>query len=224
MPAPKDRAPRDGERTPEPTALPVGSSVERSLEDFIARANTTLAPVSPEAAPKVLAMGTRRRNGKRTPGTLVVLGPKQQVAEETEIVTRVSPEDLRPARKSSWFSLRLGLAFVAGAALVLVATHMISGSGPKPVRPTAPTPPPVVITPAPAPVPPPLIVQPIPAPEPPAAAAEPAVAAEPPPAAEVKPVSEAAPPRKAPPKKARASAKPAAPAKKPSGLVDPFAN
>src|SRR5262245_98551 len=122
MPAPKDRAPDVNESQPDKSGS--GSSVERSLEDFIARANTTLSPLSPEAAPKVLAIGTRRRKrqaAEKKPSSLVVLGPNSPLAEETEIVTRLRPEDLVPARKP-FFSWRLGVAFVAGAAVVLLAT------------------------------------------------------------------------------------------------------
>jgi hypothetical protein len=223
MPAPRDVAPE----TPE--TPPAGNAVERSLEDFIARANTTLPPVTTEAAREVRALGSRRRNRSgpaRSP--LVVLGPRGPLAEETEIVTRISPEDLVPARKP-WFSLKLGLAFVAGAAVVLVATQLISGGGPRPMRPAAPaataTTAAPVAAPSPSP-PPPIIVQPMPvvepAPAPPAAEPEPAVtAAE---TAEPEPVAEKPRARRPRAQAAPRAPRPAAAAKKPTGLVDPFAN
>jgi hypothetical protein len=212
MPAPKDLSPP----TASSSSSSGGNAVERSLEDFIARANTTLAPVSPEVAPQVRAIGTRRGKAKKPPATLVVLGPRGPLAEETEIVTRLAPEDLLPRRKP-WFSLRLGLAFVAGAAAVLLATQLISGGGPKPVKPTVPA---VVAVPTPTPLPPPIIVQPIPAEELPA----PAPAAPEPAPAPVVETAATEKPRARRPRPSVTAKAPKSTAKKPTGLVDPFAN
>jgi DamX protein len=184
------------------------SAVERSLEDFIARANTTLPSAPPPRRPAASS-------------TLVVLGPRGPLAEETEIVTRLSPEELAGARPRSWFSARLGLAFVAGAALVLLATRLISG-GPTPVLPVAPAAAEPAQAPAPMPLPMPIVVQPIPPAELPAAAPAPAAVSEP--AAPAEPASR---PARATRKAIRAA--PAAPRPRPApasdraGLVDPFA-
>jgi hypothetical protein len=204
------------------------SAVERSLEDFIARANTTLPSPSTqttETASAVRAIGSRTAarigQGKKTkagaPATLVVLGPQAPLAEVTEIVKRLpSPklderDDRDEPRRRPFAAWRLGLAFLAGAVAVLVATRLLSG-GPTPVKPTAP--PAALVVPA----PPPIIVVPIPeaAPSPPVVAA-PVVEATA--AVAEKPATK--PARKS--AATRASAKPTAP-KKPSGLVDPFAN
>jgi hypothetical protein len=197
---------------PDDTRIDPQSAVERSLEEFIARANSTLPLPSGDAAAQVRAISTPRK-AKRG-GTLVVLGPVAPLAEETEIVTRLPGHELVPSRRSGWSSLRLGVAFLAGAAIVLVATRLISG-GPRPVKPTAP----VVAAPAVAPI----IVVPIPTAElPPPAEAEPAPA---PPPAEV--VAAPAPPpakrtARKPPRERVAA--PRAAAKTSGGLVDPFAN
>ena len=194
-------------------------AVERSLDDFIARANTTLPPATEAQAAALRAVtGSGKKKAKKVPAgkekTLVVLGSQKPLAEETEIVSRL-PRELLLAEepRKSWFSLRLGLAFVAGAAAVLIITRLIAGS-PEPVQPVAAplAPPPTVTVPAP-------VVEPIPVPTPaptPVATA-PEEAAPAPAATEPSPTVRRRPARTA----ARPAAAPAP--KKPSGLVDPFA-
>ena len=200
--------------------VPKESAVERSLDDFIARANSTLpAPTPSQAA----VFGKKRR--KKDDGTLGVLGSSKPLAEVTEIVNRLPAGDLESRPGRSFFSVRLGLAFAAGAAAVLIITRFLTGH-PEPVRPVAPpaappivveqlaTPPavePMPVAPAPAPAPTPVPV-PEPAPTPTAVVTpeEPPVVAEPAPVAT---------PRKKPPVRKP----PVAPKKKGPGLVDPFA-
>lgn len=182
---------------------PAGNAVERSLEDFIARANTT-PPQASATAPR------------RAPSTLVVLGPQAPLAEVTEIVSRVPASELAAPRRRWLAIVGFGLAFVAGAIAVLVATRVISGS-PEPVAPSAPPP---VVEAAPAPPPTPVVLpMPVPTPAPaPAPEAEPeaeaaAVAPEPRPQRVARKPPRAAPKRPAEPKQRAAT-----------GLVDPFAN
>jgi len=219
---PDDDAPLSSTISDEQKMAETQSAVERSLEDFIARANSTLPAPAPAVVPAVRGITARRQEKSkaaarhRAKGTLVVVGSQAPLAEETEIVSRLPAEDLLPPRGRSWSTLKLAAAFLAGAAIVLIATRLISG-GPRPVKPTAP-----VVAPA-APVvsaPPPIIVVPIPTPpEPPPAAA--AVESAPP----VPAVSEAKRPPPAPRKpRPPAPAKPATEAKKSGSLVDPFAN
>jgi hypothetical protein len=196
------------------------TAVERSLEDFIARANTTLPAPEPDVG---AALGRRRSNQRpdKKEGTLVVVGSQKPLAEVTEIVTRLPVEELDgvPQRKR-WTSLRFGLvAFFAGAVAVLIITRFVGG-GPKPLPPVAPPPPPVAV----APVPPPIIVQPLPPSEAALAAPEaaPAPAPETAPAPAPEPAAAAAPPPKPHPVR-RAAVKPAKPDKRSTGLVDPFA-
>jgi hypothetical protein len=170
------------------------SAVERSLEDFIARANA--------------------------PSTPVVLGTQAALAEVTEIVQRMPAAEVGASRRRTLAIAGFGVAFVAGAVAVLLATRLVS-SAPEPVVPAA-APPVVVQTP-----PPPPVVVPMPVPAAIPVAAPPAPAAAPEPAPPVL-VQTAPPPPRKPARVARKAAPaakgepPAAPKK--TGLVDPFAN
>ncbi len=186
---------------------PAGENpVERSLDDFIARANTTLpAPTDTQAATIRQIKQGARRGKRRDGGTMVVLGSEKPLPEVTEIVSRMPRGELEDAPRRGWFSLRLAFAFIAGAAAVLILTRLLSGD-PEPVKPVVTMPPPpIVVQPMPVPV-----VTPVPEPAPPPSAA---VAA--PVEAEIE--ARPAPARKRP----RPARKPTA--SKPSGLVDPFA-
>jgi hypothetical protein len=195
------------------------NAVERSLDDFIARANSTLPAIDEGTQPRAkLAEVKARRRAKPEPkaSTLAVIGAEEQLAEVTEIVQRLPDAPEVPRRGPGW---RLVLAFVAGAVAVLALTKLLTGGGRAQAPAAAPPAPTVVAAPVvtpvvtPVPVPKP-VVEPIPQAELPPPA--PAAVVEPAPAAP-KPVVRAKP---------RPAVKPpaAAPAKEARGLVDPFAN
>jgi len=113
------------------------SSVERSLEEFIARANA-VAPPAPPARPTFLddssPTGKRRRKEE--------LGPD----DRTEIVSRPLPYTPPSNRRFVW--TMVALAFVAGGGAVVLALRLFSR--PTPVAAPAPAPiPPVVVIPQP---------------------------------------------------------------------------
>ena len=113
-------------------------AVERSLEDFIARANSTLPAVEENTQPRArLAEAKRRRRDKS--GTLVVLGSQEPLAEVTEIVQRLPTGESvdEPVRRGPGWKVLL--AFVAGAVVVLAITKLLTGS--RPQAPALPPPP-----------------------------------------------------------------------------------
>jgi hypothetical protein len=103
-----------------------GSSVERSLEEFISRANA----VSPPSAPS----GKRRRKESE-------LGPD----DRTEIVSRPLPYSPPESRRYIW--TMFAVAFAAGAAAVVLALRLLAP--PPPVVAPAPAIPPIVVIPQP---------------------------------------------------------------------------
>ena len=218
-----------GRRDIEDSGVESDGAVERSLEDFIARANSTL-PVptvgsdvtgrrqeSPKRGPReALPSGGRSEaespKQARLPGsTLVVLGSQAPLADVTEIVSRV-PAAEAPAPPRPAAGLRIAAAFLAGAAVVLLASRFLAGT--PPARPPTIIPAPIV-TPVPIVKPMP-VIEPIPAPEPAAVVEEAAVVKEVPPAAERR--AKPATPRPAKPKPAPSRAQGS------GTLVDPFAN
>ena len=104
-----------------------GSSVERSLEEFIARANA----VSPPPAPA----GKRRRKESE-------LGPD----DRTEIVSRPLPYAPPESRRYIW--TMFAVAFAAGAAAVVLALRLLAPP-PAPIVAPAPVIPPIVVIPQP---------------------------------------------------------------------------
>jgi len=203
------------------------SAVERSLEDFIARANSTLPAFQHgdegPTRPKTLLADVKKRRGKKAdPSTLIVLGSPAPLADVTEIVSRVAV-GTKPLPPRRVLGVRLGAAFLAGAAAVLLVSRILVG-GPQPQKPeAAPAVPAPVVTQVPAPVVKP-VVEPIVTPSE-SATVEPAAAVEPP-KADAKPEpSRPARAKSTPPRPPRA--KTAAEVKKPKesgSLVDPFAN
>ncbi|HKA87303.1 MAG TPA: hypothetical protein VKE22_06525 [Haliangiales bacterium] len=179
--------PRDGSK----------SSVERSLEEFIARANA-VAPPPPAPEPTVLDDEGGPRRARLDGGA--ASARSRPVDDRTEIVSRPLPYT-PPGRRLTW--LLVALAFAAGGVAVVLAVRLIS---PRPApAPIAPVVPPVVVIPQPT-------VEKLPEPvvEP---APQPAVA-EPPAAAHPTPPPPAQTTKKRAVKKAE---------KAPTGLVDPFA-
>lgn len=205
------------------------SAVERSLEEFIARANSTLPDFEhgDEGAtrPKTLLADVKKRRSKKAdPSTLVVLGSPAPLADVTEIVSRVAV-GTKPLPPRRVLGVRLGAAFLAGAAAVLLVSRILVG-GPEPQKPeAAPAVPAPVVTKVPVVTP---IVEPIVTPE---AAAAPAEAADPVetaaaaavvvelPKADAKPEPRPARAKTTPPRPPRAKPE----VKKSGSLVDPFA-
>jgi hypothetical protein len=110
-----------------------GSSVERSLEEFIARANAVVPPpaVGSDSSPA----GKRRRKESE-------LGPD----DRTEIVSRPLPYAPAESRRFVW--TMFAVAFAAGAAAVVLALRLLA---PRPAPLVAPAPviPPIVVIPQP---------------------------------------------------------------------------
>ena len=188
--------PRDGTKGPDEAPR---SSVERSLEEFIARANAVAAPASPPPGTTVLdppSMTPPERSPERSPGSI-------DKHDRTEIVERPLPYT-PPGRRTTW--LLVALAFAAGGIAVVLAVRLVAPRPAPPMSPTTPILPPVIVIPQPT-------VEKLPEP---AAAPAPAPA----PAAAPAPADE---PKTAPAKPRRAAKKPDKDGKAPSGLVDPFA-